>query len=277
MTATLVSGTRARGESSPVAHLSFAGVLNSEWIKLRTLRSTMWSFALIVLVALALGITMAATFGDPLSAQAPEDVRVSITVTIVIASTVLAQLIAAVLGALTISGEYSTGMIRSTLAAVPTRLPALFAKAIVLGATTFVVGIIGTTLTFFATLGLRADKGMDVALTNPDVYMPMLGAAAYIALVAVFALGLGALIRSSAGAIAAAIGLILVLPLVLGLIPADWASDTAPYLLLNAGNELIGLSSSDEPRGTWELMGIIIAWPVATMFAGTIALARRDA
>ena len=122
-------------------NLSFPRVVRSEWIKLRTLRSTVWSFAIIVLLTVGFGLLLAATFDTSTSAIVGVDAENSFAVSVATLGVNFTQLVAAVLGVLIISGEYTTGMIRSTFAAVPTRLPAFFAKVLVLAVSTFVVGL----------------------------------------------------------------------------------------------------------------------------------------
>jgi ABC-2 type transport system permease protein len=265
--------------------LSFPGVLRSEWIKLRSLRSTIWSYIILVVLALGMALLMSLSFvngGGPagemdasaLTAEAQADLLVQ-------ASTFGAffgQLVVAVLGVLVITGEYSTGMIRSTLAAVPTRLPALAAKAVVLFAVTFVMATISAVGAFFVASAVFADSGITANLFDPDVILPILGSALYLGLVALFALGVGTMLRSSAGGIATVVGILLVLPLVLQMIPAEWVQDVLPYVLSTAGVGLFSdTSAAAEATPFWENLLIVLAWVGASIAGATVLLKRRDA
>lgn len=265
--------------------LSFPGVLRSEWIKLRSLRSTIWSYVILVVLALGMALLMSLSFvsgGGPagemdasaLTTEAQADLLVQ-------ASTFGAffgQLVVAVLGVLVITGEYSTGMIRSTLAAVPTRLPALAAKAVVLFAVTFVMATISAVGAFFVASAVFADSGIAANLFDAAVILPILGSALYLGLVALFALGVGTMLRSSAGGIATVVGILLVLPLVLQMIPAEWVQDVLPYVLSTAGVGLFSdTSAAAEATPFWENLLIVLAWVGASIAGATVLLKRRDA
>jgi ABC-2 type transport system permease protein len=269
--------------------LSFGGVLRSEWIKLRSLRSTIWSYVILVVLALGMALLMSLSFvsgGGPaaeadaagLSSEAQAELLVQ-------ASTFGAyfgQLVVAVLGVLVITGEYSTGMIRSTLAAVPTRLPALAAKAVVLFAVTFAMATISAVGAFFVASSVFAGSDIAANLLDADVILPILGSALYLGLVALFALGVGTMLRSSAGGIATVVGVLLVLPLVLQMIPADWVQDVLPYVLSTAGVGMFSDTSTAagavaEAASFWENLLIVLGWVGASIVGATVLLKRRDA
>ena len=184
-------------------HLTFAGVLKSELIKLVTVRSTVWCLAIALGMSIGLAFLLAATFYSPtpLSADAQQQYW-TLTGTL---GFNFAQLVIAILGVLVITGEYSTGMIRSTFAAVPRRLPALAAKAIVIGVAAFVVAGIAVLTSAFLPLGLLQGVGIAPDLTDADAWLVFLGGAIYLALIAVLSMAIGAIVRNSAGAIAAAL------------------------------------------------------------------------
>jgi ABC-2 type transport system permease protein len=265
----------------PAAHLTPAGVLHSEWIKLRSLRSTVWSFAIIVVVSLGMAVLLSATvdFGGQ---TPPEELQESIVLQAATFGLYFGQLIVAVLGVLVISGEYATGMIRSTLTAVPKRIPALAAKAVVLFVATFLVGLLSTFASLLVALPLLSANGVEAELSNANLFGNLVLAAVYLALVAVFALGVGTILRSSAGGIAAALGVILLLPTVLqviaGLTGADWASDLMPYLLSNAGTGMFtppmgGAESLEQ----WQYSLVVIGWAAVALLGGALLLRKRDA
>lgn len=253
--------------------LSFGGLLRSEWIKLRTVRSTIWSYATVVVISLGLALLMSSTLNlDGVQVSPSEEANWIIQVSTF--GILFGQLVVAVLGVLSISGEYSTGMVRSSLTAVPRRLPVLAAKAIVLFVCTYVVGLVSVVGSYLVAAPIMAGKEISVALTDPDLFLPLLSAALYLALVAVFALGLGTVLRSSAGGIAAALGVILLLPSVLTLIPATWAFDLLPYLLSNAGTASFSQGGELEQ---WQSILIVLGWVAVSLAGAAVLLKRRDA
>jgi len=254
--------------------LSITGIIRSEWIKLWTLRSTVWSFAVMIVISLGMAALMSFAIN-------PENAGANLPVaeqanTLVLASTfglTFGQLIVAVLGVLIISGEYSTGMIKSTLTAVPRRLPVLWAKAAVLFAGTFLVGAVCSIGSFLLASAALAGRGVHANLLDSAVALPLLGSVFFLAVVAVFALGIGTILRSSAGGIAAVLGILLILPGVLTMIPADWAHDLVPYLFTSAGYGLASPSAKDLLQN----LLIMAAWLLASVAGAALSLKRRDA
>ena len=274
--------------SSPghLSRLSFGGILRSEWIKLRSLRSTAWCYAIVIAVTIGLGALYSLnTQGQGLTA---DDIR-----GLAVGSSTLgvnfAQLVIAVLGALMITGEYGTGMIRSTLAAVPKRVPALIAKCLVFGVATFVVSAIALAGTAVASWLVLSNNGIHADFFDGRVLLPLLGAAGYLALIGVLSLALGAIIRSSAGGIAVALGLILVAPLILRILAsvtrAVWPVNVSAFLPNSAGGLLWAYTSgptAPAPSGYIVLTtlqgGLILgAWVVVALVIAAILLKRRDA
>ncbi|UCR88486.1 ABC transporter permease subunit [Mycetocola spongiae] len=255
--------------------LTFGGLLKSEWIKLRSLRSTLWSYGLMVLIAAGMGVLFSATSEistTPDMYQVTPALAVQMSVLI---GFMFSQLVAAVLGALVITGEYSTGMIRTTLTAAPKRVSAYIAKAVVLAVTTAAVSVVSVAAAYLASALTLMARGFDAPLFEGDTPAYIGGGILFITCVSIFALGLGALIRSGAGAIAGALGTLLVLPLIFQLIPLEWLNDLQPYLFGNLGQSLMGTFPSDLDTGLNILY--LLLWPAVALVAGGIALVRRDA
>jgi ABC-2 type transport system permease protein len=257
--------------------LSAPGIIRSEWIKLRTVRSTVWAFAIVILVSVGIALLMAVTSifeGTDL----PADQQTSIVLQVSTFGVYFGQLVMAVLGVLVISGEYSTGMIRSTLTAVPKRVPALAAKAVVLFLASFVVGAVSVFASYLVAAPLLAGQGVTADLSDGSLTGGMLLAALYLALTSVFALGVGTVLRSSAGGIAAALGIVLLLPIVIttmGFTGAEWANDLSPYLFSNAGSEMYAPAGG--PLEQWQSGLVVLGWVVVGLGAGALLLKRRDA
>jgi ABC-2 type transport system permease protein len=190
------------------------------------------------------------------------------------------QLIVAVLGVLVISGEYSTGMIRSSFAAVPRRTPVFVAKSIVLFASSFVVGTVSAVTGYAIAEPALSAKGFPVDITQADTVWAILGAGAYLGLVSVFALGLGALLRSAAGGIAAALGIVFLLPIIVTILrnqmsTVEWIGEVPQYLISNAGEAMAG--SSLTTLGPWQNVLVVVVWTAVSFFAGATIMKRRDA
>lgn len=270
--------TTATASLPRTVRLSGGGILRSEWIKLRSLRSTVWSYAIVVFVSLALAALMSATIKLDGAGAIPAADQARLVLQASTFGVFFGQLIVAVLGVLVISGEYSTGMIRSSLTAVPRRLPALWAKAVVLFVTTFVVAAVSTLGAYLVASPILAGKGISANLLESGILLNLLAAALYLALVAVFALGLGTILRSSAGGIAAALGTLLVLPTIIQVIPATWATDLLPYLISSAGINMFGMNSfSTTALEPWADLLIVLGWVTVSLAGAALLLKRRDA
>ncbi|WP_213815055.1 ABC transporter permease subunit [Glaciihabitans sp. dw_435] len=270
-------------DSATLSTLTFGGVLRSEWIKLRTLRSTVWCFQILAFLTLAVGVLVALNTGEE---GAPQAVQQNIVLQASTAAISFSQLVACVLGVLVISGEYGTGMIRSTLTAVPRRLPALYAKVIVFGVVTFVVAAVSILVTSLLAAALLAPSGVYPDLGDGDYWLALVGGATYLALLGVMALAIGAIIRNSAGGIAAALGLVLVLPGVIQLIgvliDAKWLQNVAFFLPDQAGRKMFSYGAPNSVTdgivslGNWQGGLVLVGWVVVLLVLASVLLKRRD-
>ena len=271
-----------------LGRLTFPRVIRSEWIKLRTLRSTFWTLisAVVLVVGIATLVASAipdkAALVDRVSAAqraAVEAQAANFATTAATAGLTFASLIIAVLGVLVISGEFSTGMIRSSFTAVPRRFPVFAAKTLVLFVVAFVVGLISFAASWAVAVPILTSKGYTGDLFSADTLWAILGAGAYLGLVAVFALGVGAILKSTAGGIAGALGVLLVLPIIAGLVSGltrtQWVADAEHYLISNAGSGMAGVTNGTlEP---WANVVTVLVWAIVAFVAGSLLLQRRDA
>jgi hypothetical protein len=250
-------------------------VLRSEWIKLRTVRST-W----LVLAATVLGIVgfgLLVSYADrahwaTMSASARTEFN---PVNQDLIGVNVAELTVGVLGVLVATGEYATGMIRATLAAVPRRLPVLVAKAGVLAAVTFAVCLAAVLIAFLGGQALLGSHG--ISLGQPEAVRAVLGATLYLTVVAVTGLGLGFLIRSTAGGIATLLGVLLVLPILVAVLPSSLASAFERYLPSMAGRALFTMNTGHAMLSPWTGFAIFLLYAVAVLAAAALTLRRRDA
>ncbi len=264
------------------ARRTFAGVMRGEWIKLLSLRSTWWALAaavaLMTLVSLAAAASLDFMAEDPLTAPGLAEIRGA---EIVSGGYQIGMVSIAVLGALLITGEYSTGMIRSTLAAVPTRVPVLLAKAIALLVLTVAVTAVGVALSFLVTMPHLSQYDLVPALDDAGTWQVFGGTAYVLAASALFSLGVGTMLRSTAGSITVALTVLLLLPGLLAFITLDWVETIAAYLPSSAAAAFLTVSETTAFGGQ-ELsapMGLIVvgAYAVVPIAAAAITLVRRDA
>lgn len=270
--------------------LGFGRLVRSEWIKFRSIRSTWWCYAIIVVLTIGLAALLglyAPIVGLPEGAEVTEAVANAQIVNLSISSVGFTVLVAAVLGVLIITGEYGTGQVRSTFTADPGRTGAVLAKAVVLAVATFVVSAVSTWIGVALVTLFQADKGVEADLADPAVFMPILGSPVYVTGIALLAFGIGLLVRSSAGGIAIALGVLLVLPIVLqlfaGLVNQQWLLDVSRFLPDQAGSQLYTFErSADQPApegvvlNGWAGGGILAAWVVAIGVIALAAVKKRD-
>jgi ABC-2 type transport system permease protein len=252
-------------------------VLHSEWTKLRTLRSTVWSLlaAVLAFVLFAILIPLLVTAHWP--PTDPRDLLTFDPVGVSLAGGFFAQLAIGVLGVLLMTGEYATGMIRATLAAVPKRLPVLWAKALVYGITSLVLTAIAAFVAFFIGQSILASKHIDASIGDPHVVRAVFGSALYLVGVGLLGLGLGALIRNTAGAISTLFGLLFVVPVVVHFLPAAWNDAIAKYLPSNAGQVILTTRSQPHSLGPWTGLGVFFLYALVALVLASVALQRRDA
>lgn len=285
VTSNAVPGHEASSSQSSGVH--FSGVLRSEWIKLRSLRSTAWSFLLVLVLPIGIGVLLAA-FADDGGQGLTGDAARNALVLYSTSGTMLSSLIVAVIGALVVTGEYGTGMIRSSFAAVPRRSVALAAKAIVLAVVVFVTSAVSVWATAFITLPIAAGRNVEASL-DASVAMPLLGASVYLTLIALLAFAVGVVLRSTAGAIAGVLGLMLVAPVVVQLVQsftgAKWLGTLTNLLPQNAGQPLMqfgtevtaGWHDGVLALGGWSGFAVLLAWAVVASATALVLVEKRDA
>ncbi len=258
----------------------FGPLLASEWTKIRSVRSTIW--ALLLLVVLTLGFTTLITGltvaqwdkNDP-SQQA--DIRADPVSQILGAGFQLSQLTICVLGVLVIASEYSTGMIRASLLAVPKRVPMLAAKSVVFALLVFIVGEIAAFPSFFIGASIL-HKHAPVALGDPGVLRAVIGAGLYLAVLGLFALAIGALVRHTAGGITGVIGFVLVLAPLAQLLPGSFGKHVHAYLPSEAGQMIARAhQQSGDLLSPWQGLGVFCLWTALLLIAAAYLLERRDA
>jgi ABC-2 type transport system permease protein len=274
---TATSPTPQKPHAGPGGRVTLPRVISAELIKLRTIRSTV-SAALIA----AVSIVAAGVFGaigiivsKPPPGGAGEAATMDPAGGALTGVSIAVYAIAA-LGVLVVTSEYATGSIKPTLAAVPRRGLLIAGKAIALAAVTFAVTLAATLTTFVAAQAVLATAGETVSLTAPGVLRAVVGAALYLTVVAVLGSGFGWLLRSTAGAIATLVA-VLVLPPVIGLLlPTKIAAVVVPYLPDNAGTAIMQLAPTGQ-LGPWAGFAVFLGYAAVVLAGAVLVVRHRDA
>jgi ABC-2 type transport system permease protein len=251
-------------------------VVRSEWTKLISLRSTRWALAATLLLAIGIGILACTVFESRWPHLSAADRHDFHPLSVSLAGINFAQLSLGVLGVLAITGEYSTGMIRSTMAAVPRRLPVLWGKVLVFGATALAISLPATFIVFFAGQGILSGEHINIGLGQAGVFRALLGASFFLTAMGIFGLALGAILRTTAGGIAALAGIVFVLPPIVGLLPSSVAGSIEPYLPSNAGNAVWTINPDPGTLAPWAGFGIFCAYVAIALAIASVLLVRRD-
>jgi ABC-2 type transport system permease protein len=275
MSATTVNPTMA---GAPRTQPGFGKVLHAEWTKLRTVRSTVWSLITVVAggvgwAALVTGITMASWKSTSASDKAQ---YLADPTGFLPAVMQFAQIPVCVLGVLVMSAEFSTGMIRSSVLAVPRRGQLLTAKVVVFALVTLIIGEVTGFASFF--VGQRiAGSHLPLSLSGHNMLRAVAGSGLALALTGLMAVAIGTLIRHSAGAITTAIGAFLVLPTIAQLIPGSVGHHVVGYLPTEAVGRVMDSGPSQHAvLSAWQGVGVGCVWAVALLALAGYLLKRRD-
>jgi ABC-type transport system involved in multi-copper enzyme maturation permease subunit len=266
--------------AAPLRRPGFADLLRAEWTKIRSIRSTVWS--LVIMVVAIIGFTvlitsLTAAQWSNASAASRADIVADPVSSILGAGLFLGQLAICVLGVMVMSSEYSTGVIRSSLLAVPRRLRMLAAKAVVFAALVFVIAVIAAFISFFLGAAILHSHA-PVSLSDPGVARAVLGEALYLTVLGLFAMAVGGLLRHTAGAVTAVIGLVLVVGPLAQLIPGTVGKHIYDYLPSTAGLMITQASQkTDQLLSPWQGFGVFCLWTALLFAACGYFLVHRDA
>lgn len=258
--------------------VTLARVVRSEWTKLWSLRSTRWSLLAAVVSMAGLGVLIAAFRMGHWSHLSAHERATYDPIDNGVGGYHLAQLAIGVLGVLVISGEYATGMIRSSLMAVPRRLPVLWAKVLTFAAVTFVLMLASAFVSFFGVQAIVAQRHVQAAIGDPHALRAVIGTALFLTVLGVLAVGLGGLVRSTAGGIAAFVGLLFVLPGITALLPSNIGDAISPYLPLNAGFTVATSTFENSHHlAPWTGFAVFCGYAALALALAAVTLVRRDA
>ncbi|MFB7450683.1 MULTISPECIES: ABC transporter permease [unclassified Streptomyces] len=253
-------------------------VLQSEWTKIRTVSSTVWTLASALFVTVAMGAAlcalMNATFDDLRDVE-----KATFDPTLIsFSGMILGQLAMVVFGVLVVGTEYSSGMIRTSLAAVPQRATFLFSKIAVAGGLALVVGLVTSFLSFFLGQALLGEHRASIG--DDNVLRAVVGGGLYMGLIALFSMGVAAMLRSSMLSLGILVPFFFLVSQILSAVPK--AKEVALYFPDQAGAKIMkvipdAMNSEKAPYGPWGGLGIMALWVVASLLGGYLVLKKRDA
>jgi ABC-2 type transport system permease protein len=264
----------------PTSHYSFFDLVRSEWTKIRSVRSTMWTVGLTIILGIGIGaLVCAITRGHwhdmgAFSRQSFDAPATSLT------GLLFAQFTIGVLGVLAISAEYSTGTIRATFSAAPNRLRVFGAKIAVFGVVTFIVAEITTFVAFFLGQFLLSAPATHATLSSPGALRSVFGCGLFLCLLGLMALGLGTIIRHTAGAISAFVAILLIFPLLAQALPQSLANNLRRFMPEEIANQIVTTNRFDHDAGAfspWVGMLVLAIEVTLLLVIGGSLLQRRDA
>lgn len=274
------AGSSADAGADPAlggAPARFRDLVAAEWIKFRSVRSSYWALVGAVVPSLLVGILIAQNVSSAWARLSAEPGFHFDALATSFDGFEFSQLVMGVLGVLLISSEYSSGLIRSTFAAVPQRGAVLLAKTAVIGSVALLCGEVLAFAAFFPVQAIMHGVGAGVSIGSPGALRAILVAGFYLAVLALVGLAFGTLLRHTAGAIAAVFGLVFLLPGVISAFPSPWNDRIGKFLPTNCVGQLI--SQQPHPADLsrpWSLV-VLIAYPAVSLVCAGYVLRRRDA
>ena len=274
----MANPTATNAKGLPPGRYGLSGLLRSEWTKLRTVRSTMWTLGITVVVGIGISALATAETRAHWATMSPGN-RASFDPTSTSLTALLfCQLAIGVLGVLVMSAEYGTGTIRATLSAAPRRPLVLAAKGIVFGVVALVVAEIVAFVSFLVGQALLSAPATHATLSTPGALRAVVGTGLYLGVIGLFALGLATIIRHTAGAISAFVGILLVLPIIVEALPNSLQFDIRRFLPLQIGGVMMSVNGQNPHSfGPWSGFFVLCIYAGAALVVGGVLLVRRDA
>jgi ABC-2 type transport system permease protein len=275
--ATVTTSVPSAVPSAGRGRAGFGGVLRSELTKLRSVRSTWWTLLVLMVVSVGFSaLICAVTNANWKNLSASSRATFDATSTSLGGIGFLGPLVIAVLGALVITSEYSTGMIRTSLTVMPRRSVIFGAKAVVFGLVTVVLALVASFVSFF--LGQALLGSHSASLSHPGTMRAIIGTAIYVTLCGLLAYGVGVILRHTAGTITLVVGVLFVLPIIVALFPSSWHDAIVRWLPTSAGNAIsTTVGTNDDMFSAWGEMAVIGAYVVVVMIIGVMLFRTRDA
>ena len=252
-------------------------VIRSEWVKFWSVRSTAWTLIVLFIATVGISVLASVSTAAQYAQLSPKDKATIDVPMLSVAGIGLSQLAIAVLGAMIITTEYSTGGIRTTLSTVPSRMRVLFAKGLILAAVSLVIGLLTTFVSFYASEPFWQSHHLAVSINDPGVLRAVIGAGLYIMASALFGFALGTLLRHTAAAITLSVALLLIVPPLLSLLPGKWGDTVYKYFTSTAGDRIISTLPDHTLLSPWAGYLTMTIWWAALLALGAWLMNRRDA
>jgi len=273
----MVAVAQSTGPARTGGAKRMVALAHSEFTKIRTVRSPYVTLIALIVISAGLSCLIAWAAGAHWPKESASS-RASFDPTgTSLDGFIIGQLFIAAFGALALTGEYATGMISATLTAQPRRIDVYATKALVVAALSFIAGLITGFISFFACQAILASTHAPTAkIGDPGVLRSLIGSGLYLAVAALFAFGLAALLRSSAGAITAAIGLLFVPPLLVNALPTSLNNDVGRWLPSQAGADLLSPMTQAHQFSAWAGFGLFCVYTAILAGAGLMVFNQRD-
>lgn len=267
------------GSLPPAARtrVTLGRVMRSEWIKFWSLRSTYWTLGAAVFITVGLGALLCAANAHQWQQSWHGSGPFLVGVDRSLRGYLFAQIAVGVLGVLMFSGEFGTGMIRTSVAAVPRRLPLLTAKAAVFALVTWVVATLSALVAVLVGHVILAPHHLAAPFSAPGVARAVFGTGLYLTAIGLLAVGLGAMLRNTAAAVSALFAVLLVIPIAAAALPTGLQNRIDPYLPSEAGSALASLDPDPHQLAPWHGFGVMCIYVVVSLVGAALLLRRRDA
>jgi ABC-2 type transport system permease protein len=252
------------------------GVFRSEWTKLHSLRSTRYALLATTVMTIGFGMIASAVTASRWSSLSAIDKATFDPLATSLLGVRFGVLAIGVLGVMLISGEYATGMIRATMTAVPRRLPVLWGKTGVYALVALVITVPTAFIAFFAGQAILSGQHIQIAFSHAGVPQAIVGAALYLTLTGLFAMGLGAIMRNTAAGIATFAGVMFVLPPLVQILPSSSSNSIVPYLPSRAGEAMMKIGHDATTLSPGAGLAVFAGYIVVIIAAAAFLLARRD-
>jgi ABC-2 type transport system permease protein len=273
MTAIAIASHESTRAGRPES-IGLGNVVRSEWTKLRTVRSTYWTAIAAVIATVGVAVLGASEYVHNFD---PRNLEGFDAANFVLQGLYVAQIALGALGVLTITGEYATGMIRTTLTAVPQRRVVVALKGLVYLLAMLVIGELVSFTTFGIGQAILHLKHAGVSLSDPGVLRVVIGGGLYLTSVGLLGFALGTLVRRTAGALASFFGVLFLPSALIDLLPNSWRADAIKFAPANAGTQILNTHRVHEMLGPWQGLGILTLYGFAILLGALYLLGRRDA
>ena len=275
---TVTTTSDVASRTLPPGRYSFLDLVKSEWTKICTVRSTMWTIGVTIVLGIGIGALVTAVTRAHWLSQSPiSHIGFDAPATSLV-GLFIAQFAVGVLGVMVISAEYSTGTIRATFSSAPNRSKVIAAKVVVFGVLAFVVAEFTSFVAFFLGQALLSAPATHATLSSPGAFRAVFGGGLFVCVLGLIALGLGTIIRHTAGAISAFVGMLLILPIVVQALPGQISLDVRRFMPDRIGVDMIttkgGLFQAFTP---WVGLSILCLYALGLLIIGNSLLESRDA